>query len=629
VVRRGVVLVNAETSGTGTLMGWRTSGLALAMALAAVGTVGLVDALHAGAAAQGHTTVGVERDGTYFLRSSNSGGAADGAFHYGRAGDTPLAGDWNGDGSTTVGVRRGSRFFLRNSNSGGAAHLDFAYGRSSDTPIVGDWNGDGTVTVGVRRGSRFYLRNSNSGGPAHLDFAYGRSSDVPIVGDFNGDGRDTVGVRRGSRFYLRNSNSGGPADIEFAYGRSSDTPVTGDWNGDGSTTVGVRRGSRFYLRNANSGGPAHLDFAYGRSSDTPLTGAWGRLTAPSDPGPPSVRLTTVATMSSPIGGAVGPDGRLYLAERRGTVRRLSPSGGVSSILVDIRSDVSTSGEGGLLDLEFSADGSELYLSYTNTSGNTVIDAFGVSGSTIDPGDRRRVFELEQPFSNHNGGQIKVGPDGMLYVGLGDGGGSGDPLGHGQNRSTLHGSLLRIDPQGATPYAIPSDNPFVGVTGARSEIFSYGLRNPWRFSFDRSTGELWIADVGQSTREEVNRVTLARGSGANFGWNRMEGTVPFAGTEPSNHTRPVFEYETRGPFGCSITGGYVYRGSAIPALRGHYVFTDYCNSTIRALPVRSGGGVGSPFSLGISGDTVVSFAQDAAGELYILDFDGRVRRIDPR
>ena len=606
---------------------WRTTiGTFVVLATVAFGLHAVLDAPPAHA--QGHDTVGVQRDDRFLLRETNAGGAADGDFRYGRPGDVAIVGDWNGDGTTTVGIRRGSRFYLRNSNTGGPAHLDFAYGRSGDTPIVGDWNGDGSMTVGVRRGARFYLRNSNSGGPADIEFAYGRAGDVPLVGDFNGDGRDTVGVRRGSRFYLRNSNTGGPADIEFAYGRSGDTPLTGDFNGDGSTTVGVRRGSRFYLRNSNTGGPAHLDFAYGRSGDTPLTGAWGPLTAPSDPGPPSVRLTTVATMSSPIGGAIGPDSQLYLAERRGTVRRLEPSGGVGSALIDIRSDVSTSGEGGLLDLEFSADGSELYLSYTDTSGNTAIDAFGVSGSTIDSGDRRRVFELEQPFSNHNGGQVKVGPDGLLYIGLGDGGGSGDPLENGQDLSTLHGSLLRIDPQGATPYAIPSDNPFVGQSGAQPEIFSYGLRNPWRFSFDRSTGELWIADVGQSEREEVNRVTSSQARGANFGWNLMEGTLPFAGSEPPNHTPPVFEYETRGPLGCAITGGYVYRGSAIPELQGHYVFSDFCNSTVRALPLRTGGQVGSQFSLGVSGESIVSFAEDADGELYILDFDGRVRRIDP-
>jgi hypothetical protein len=236
-------------------------------------------------------TVGIHRDGRFLLRHSNSGGAANRDFIYGRSGDEPLVGDWNGDGVATVGVRRGSQFFLRNSNSGGPANISFYYGRASDEVVVGDFNGDGRDTIGVRRGSEFHLRNSNSGGPAHVSFHFGRAGDEPLVGDWNGNGTATVGVRRGSQFFLRNSNSGGAANISFYYGRASDEVVVGDWNGNGTDTVGVRRGSQFHLRNSNSGGAANLSFYYGRSSDAPLAGRWT---------PPPARDQVVGEFTTPL-----------------------------------------------------------------------------------------------------------------------------------------------------------------------------------------------------------------------------------------------------------------------------------------------------------------------------------------
>jgi hypothetical protein len=276
------------TGRDGCVVSTRALVLATIMALLLV-AVGLPPA-PAAADAPGDT-VGIHRDGRFLLRHSNSGGAANRDFIYGRSGDEPLVGDWNGDGVATVGVRRGSQFFLRNSNSGGPANISFYYGRASDEVVVGDFNGDGRDTIGVRRGSEFHLRNSNSGGPAHVSFHFGRAGDEPLVGDWNGNGTATVGVRRGSQFFLRNSNSGGAANISFYYGRASDEVVVGDWNGNRTDTVGVRRGSQFHLRNSNSGGAANLSFYYGRSSDAPLAGRWT---------PPPARDQVIGEFTTPL-----------------------------------------------------------------------------------------------------------------------------------------------------------------------------------------------------------------------------------------------------------------------------------------------------------------------------------------
>jgi glucose/arabinose dehydrogenase len=336
-------------------------------------------------------------------------------------------------------------------------------------------------------------------------------------------------------------------------------------------------------------------------------------------------LTEVAAMDSPTAGAVGPDGTLYLAERTGTLHALTADGPGEAVL-DVSGETTTDAERGLLGVAFAADGSEVYLSYTDTGGDTVVEAFAVVGGEPRAGERRTVFTQQQPQANHNGGDVQIGPDGHLYLGLGDGGGGGDPQGAGQDTSTLLGSLLRIDPQGGDPYAVPDDNPFVDDPDGENEIYAYGLRNPWRFSFDPETDELWIADVGQDEREEVNVQPLEEAAGANYGWNLMEGTLEFAGPEPDDHVAPVFEYETGGPVGCAITGGHVYRGEAIPELSGAYLYSDYCGGGLHALVVEDGEVVDEG-ELSVSGDAVVSFARDADGELYLLDFGGGVHRIE--
>jgi glucose/arabinose dehydrogenase len=334
-----------------------------------------------------------------------------------------------------------------------------------------------------------------------------------------------------------------------------------------------------------------------------------------------VQLTRVATATAPIAGVTGPDSTMWIAERAGTVRPLAGQG-LGDPVLDITGETTTDGERGLLGIAFDETFGHFYISYTDLDGNTAIDEIGVTGGELQPDTRRTILTQEQPFANHNGGDLTFGPDGMLYIGLGDGGSGGDPQGNGQNLGTLLGKLLRIDPAGGDPYAIPPDNPFAGNPDARPEIWAYGLRNPWRFSFDAETGDLWIADVGQSTREEVDWLAAGTGAGTNFGWSAMEGTLAFSGEEPSDHVAPVFEYETAER--CSITGGYAYRGSAIPDLVGSYVFSDYCDGGIRAYD-REGG---EETDLGVNGGAVVAFAQGPDLELYALDLDGAIYRLDP-
>jgi glucose/arabinose dehydrogenase len=338
----------------------------------------------------------------------------------------------------------------------------------------------------------------------------------------------------------------------------------------------------------------------------------------------AVHLAEVATLGAAIAGAVAPDGTLVLADRSGTVHPLTDAGAGPAI-VDVSDRTSTDGERGLLGIAFAADGSDLFVSYTGPDGETIVEAFAITDG-LEVGERREVFRLAQPFRNHNGGDIAVGPDGLLYLGLGDGGGGGDPLEAGQDRTSLLGALLRLDPLPDGGYAIPDDNPFVYEAGAAGEIYAYGLRNPWRFSFDADTGDLWIADVGQNAREEINRLRPGD-AGANLGWNLMEGTLPFAGDEPDDHHRPVHEYDTTGAR-CAVTGGYVYRGSAIPELAGAYLFSDYCEGGVRAIVVDDAGNLVDETRFDLDAPRVVSFAEDADGEVYVLSLAGTVWRLDP-
>jgi glucose/arabinose dehydrogenase len=339
-----------------------------------------------------------------------------------------------------------------------------------------------------------------------------------------------------------------------------------------------------------------------------------------------VALKEVATAQNPIAGAAGPGGTVWIAERAGTVRVLDDKG-LGEPVLDISDETTTDGERGLLGIAFDKRFAHFYISYTNLEGTSTVDEFAVRHGRIRPDTRRTVITQTQPYSNHNGGDIRFGPDGYLYIALGDGGSGGDPHGNGQNLDTLLGKMLRIDPQGGRPYAIPRDNPFVNDPNAKDEIWAYGLRNPWRFSFDARTGDLLIGDVGQSDWEEIDWAPAKSGGGENYGWSQMEGTHPFrGGTEPANHVPPVHEYDRTG-LGCSVTGGYVYRGRAIPDLRGQYVFSDYCDGTLRTLRMKNGKVTGES-DLGVNGGEVISFVQGGDGELYVLAIGGSVSRIEP-
>jgi glucose/arabinose dehydrogenase len=319
-------------------------------------------------------------------------------------------------------------------------------------------------------------------------------------------------------------------------------------------------------------------------------------------------------------------GALYIGEKGGRVRVLDPaSGALSDPILDISGDLSTGGERGLLGLAFSPDGGRLYVSYTNAKGDSRLDELAMAGDTPDRSTRRTLLAVEQPASNHNGGNILFGPDGMLWYGLGDGGGGGDRFGNAQNVDTLLGAILRIDVdgRGAGEYSIPPDNPFAGG-GGRPEIWLYGVRNPWRFSFDRATGDLWIGDVGQNAVEEVDVLRAPdRGRGANLQWPLREGFRRYSGDPPPGSIEPVHDYG-RSDGSCSVTGGYVYRGEAIPALRGAYVFGDYCEGSVRAL-FTTLAGIESR-RLGARQGNLASFGEDSAGELYTLSLDGTIARI---
>jgi glucose/arabinose dehydrogenase len=355
---------------------------------------------------------------------------------------------------------------------------------------------------------------------------------------------------------------------------------------------------------------------------------------PENPGELSVTLVPVLSgLQAPLLVTAPPsDARLFVVEQPGRIRVVRGGALLSTPFLNISDSVAYGGERGLLGLAFDPQfqtNGRFFVNYTSKSGDgdTRVESYRASsGSDVaDRASRRRWLDVDQPYANHNGGDVKFGPDGMLYVALGDGGSGGDPHGHGQDLGTLLGSLLRLDVSSAEPpYRVPADNPFVGRPGARAEIWHYGLRNPWRFSFDRVGGMLWIADVGQNAWEEVNAVAVTA-KGLNFGWAIREGLVCYGSQSCTNAglTPPVAVY-SHGE-GCSVTGGHVYRGQAIPALRGAYVYGDLCRGWIRALRP----GPGSTFEssdLGLARPgTITSFGEDSAGELYVVTQEGNVFR----
>jgi len=323
-----------------------------------------------------------------------------------------------------------------------------------------------------------------------------------------------------------------------------------------------------------------------------------------------VALKQMATLNQPIAFALraGEGDAVFIAEKGGRVRRLHVAGDNASVdsqvVLDIRTRVSTGGEQGLLGIAFAPDGSRLYANYTNTAGDTRVVEYPYANGRADAGAERVLFGVDQPFANHNGGHVVFGPDGYLYIGMGDGGSAGDPQDRAQNDSSLLGKLLRIDAR---------------APGASPEIWAKGLRNPWRFSFDRANGDLWIADVGQGAWEEVNHVA-GNPRGVNYGWKNREGSHPYnGGVKPAGAVDPVYEYSHNGG-NCSVTGGFVYRGSQIRGLGGAFVFADYCKGRLMA----TSGGTARDLQRDV--ESPIGFGEDAAGELWVLSQGGAVYRL---
>jgi len=339
--------------------------------------------------------------------------------------------------------------------------------------------------------------------------------------------------------------------------------------------------------------------------------------------------------SSPVNLQHAGDDRLFVVEQNGIIKILNSDGTVNTTpFLDISSQVSCCGERGLLGLAFHPDyenNGYFFVNYTDTNGNTQVSRFSVSSSNPNVADSNSelpIIDYNQPNGNHNGGCLAFGSDGYLYISSGDGGGSGDTSNNAQNLNLLLGKMLRIDidnTDGTANYSIPSDNPFIGNPDAKDEIWAYGLRNPWKFSFDSLNGDIWIGDVGQENVEEIDRAA-ATDAGLNYGWRCYEGSDPFNTTNcppQSELTFPIAEYSSaNGSENCSITGGYVYRGNVYADIQGVYIFADYCNGTISTLD-QSGTIVEQ---LDIS-ENWVSFGEDVDGELYVIALSGEVYKIE--
>jgi hypothetical protein len=591
-------------------------------ATAAPDTVGLVD----------------PASGTWYLRSEGGGSYS---FLYGNPGDLPFAGDWDCDGIDTPGLYRQSDgyVYLRNSNTQGIADLSFFFGNPGDIPIAGDFDGDGCDTVSIYRPSEgrvFVINELGDGdeglGAADASYYFGNPGDSPFSGDFDDDGIATVGLYRESTglVYFRNSHTQGTADLQFFFGDPGDRFVGGDWTDDGVDTPGVFRpdDTKFYLKHGNTAGNADEDFTYGSAAWRPVAGRWGDI-----PAIPDIALQRVASdLESPVFVTSPPgDDRLFIVEQGGRIKILEDGLVLPQPFLTV-GGVVAGGERGLLGLAFHpdfADNGRFFVNYTasggGAGGHTVIAEYHATpgANVADPTQQAVIFTVDQPATNHNGGMLTFGPDGYLYAGLGDGGGGNDQYGNAQNPMTPLGALLRLDVDRPFPHIAPG-NPYNGTNGDL-RVWAIGLRNPWRFSFDRATGDLYIGDVGQDAWEEIDVVTDDPG-GRNYGWPIMEGRHCRGGgvCDMAGLVLPLVEYPNPVE-GISVTGGYVYRGQAMPALRGTYFYGDFGSGFIRSFRL-----VGTtptdqrewvPSVGGLS-----SFGEDADGELYVMSLGGSIYKI---
>jgi glucose/arabinose dehydrogenase len=342
-------------------------------------------------------------------------------------------------------------------------------------------------------------------------------------------------------------------------------------------------------------------------------------------------LDQVGSFESPVyvAAAPGAEKLLFVVEQPGTIRVMRGGKTLDRPFLDIHDLVSYGGEQGLLSIAFDpgyAHNRRFYVYFTNQAGNVEVDGFKSKNATrANARSRQKVIVIPHPtFTNHNGGQLQFGPDGHLYLGTGDGGGGGDPDGNAQNKSILLGKLLRIDPRKGGGYSVPGSNPFVHGKG-KAEIYATGLRNPYRFSFDSKTGDIWIGDVGQDKWEEIDHVGADRLNGANFGWDRFEGDHVYEGdgSEPSHYVAPVFELSHNGGY-CAIIGGYVVHDDSVPAIDGRYIYSDNCNGALRSLD--PGNPSASDSDTGLDVQFPTSFGVDAQGHVYVASLSGPLYRI---
>ncbi len=371
------------------------------------------------------------------------------------------------------------------------------------------------------------------------------------------------------------------------------------------------------------------------NTTTEPTGATASGSASAEEARRRVRLKRIGTFDDPVFVTAPPGDQrhVFVVEQTGRISVLQGGRRTGRPYLDIRGLVTSGGEQGLLSMAFAPDyarSGRFYVYYTDNDEKEVVAEFRRSSATrADRSTRRQVMRMDDPFPNHNGGLLLFGPDDLLYIGTGDGGSGGDPFNNAQNLNSLLGKILRIDPRqsGSSPYRVPGSNPFVGRNG-RDEIYAYGLRNPWRFSFDRRTGDLYIGDVGQDSREEIDFARRGGAKGRNYGWSCFEGKRRYDDSRNCpGASPPVLDYD-RSDGECSVTGGFVVRDPGLTALRGRYVYGDYCRGQIRSLRI-SGARATDDGSLGLSVPELSSFGQDARGRVYATSLNGPVYRLTSR
>lgn len=421
--------------------------------------------------------------------------------------------------------------------------------------------------------------------------------------------------------------------------------VTGCSSDDDTTGATASSAGAAPVTSATTGPPAESGVATASTAPAPPTEPSAPPIVASTAAPvpvpsgadPVVALTEVGSFADPV-DLTWRDGddALYVVEQGGTIQRVAADTSITAL--DLSDLTDGGGERGLLGLAFAPAGDFAYVNYTDLDGRTTITEFPVDADgTFRTGDEARtLLVIDQPYANHNGGGVEFGPDGMLYIGMGDGGSGGDPERRATNPAELLGKLLRIDPtpSGDQPYTVPADNPYVGQAGYAPEIWASGLRNPWRFSFDAATGDLWIGDVGQNAVEEIDVVAAVdgrdAGRGANFGWSAFEGDQPYNADVQVVDPVPPFSTYTHADGGCSISGGVRVRGPQVPDLVGWYVYGDYCTGQVWALEVIDEGGTltaGRQVDLGPL-TSITAVVAGPAGEVYALSKRGPVVRLDP-